>query len=117
MKQSKKNLNPIPSTMRGKKRYIKFSLQSGKPLKERQVQLGVWQHFLERLGALEAAKQRFQFIGFDEKNSWGIVRCSHNKVEQAKQALLEIKEISGIQVKARIIRVSGTIRKLLEKSS
>lgn len=117
MKQGKKNLKPIPSTMRGKKRYVKFFFQAEKPLKERQVQHSLWQHFLEKFGALEVARQRFLVIGFDEKTSWGVLCCSHKSVAEAKQALLEIKEIAGIQVKPAVIRVSGTIRKLRRKNS
>lgn len=112
MKQGKKNLKPIPLAMRGKKRYIKFSAESEKPLKERDVQHSVFRIFLEKFGAIETAKTRLFFVGFGESKQIGIIRCSNKSVEEAKETLEKIKEISGEKVKVKVIRVSGTIKKL-----
>ncbi len=115
MKQSKKNMKPIPSALRGKKRYILFSLNPEKRVFEGEVHHAVWNHFLEKFGSLGAARQRLVFAHFDSARATGIVRIAHTSVSEAKQALLEIKEIKGIQVKPQILRVSGTIRKLKQQ--
>jgi len=119
MKQSKKNLKPIPSTMRGKKRYIKFLIEAlaaiGSPLKEKDVYNAVWGFFLKKFGSLGIARQRFLVVAFDEKTGMGVLRCSHKSVEKTKKALLELNTVKDIAVKTAIIRVSGSINKLKNK--
>ncbi len=115
MKQGKKNLKPLPKTMREKKRYILFRMDSEIPLNAKSVFFSIWEYFLEKFGVFWVAKSRFALIDFDEKNGLGIVKCSHRFLAETKKAISEVKKAGKVSVKAEVILVSGTIKKIKGK--
>ena len=115
MKQVKKSIKPIPSSYRGKKRYILFELISEKKLNEKDVSRELWHNFLRLFGSIGCAKAKIWFILFDTKKNKGIIRCANETVEEVKAGLLFLKDVKGAAVIPKILLVSGSIKKLKEK--
>jgi ribonuclease P/MRP protein subunit POP5 len=111
-KEIKKSLKPIPLSLRGKKRYIEFELITESSLKEKDVSQAVWQSLLQNFGEFGTAKQKPWLISFNSKTSKGIIRCAHDKVDEVKTGLLFVKKVKNVKVVPKIIRVSGSVKKL-----
>lgn len=111
-KSSGKKPKPLPPTMRIKKRYIFFQLSSEKPLNLREVNLALMKEFSYLFGSHGLSKMNLQLIEFNGFTGKGILRCSRNKLEEAKTGLLFIKTITGSAVSPKILKVSGTLKKL-----
>ena len=109
----KKSTQPIPSSARGKKRYVKVKFISERQLNEIEVSKAVIAAAQQLFGEQGMAVHRIQFMDFDAKGNAAIVRCSNKAVEQAKTALLFVKRIGDCNVIPVIQRVSGSISKLL----
>ena len=108
----KKDLNPIPPTLRGKKRYIKFRVFTQKNLRENDVKYSLFGVFSRLFGASGVAEQKLWLIKwFPEKNE-GIVRCSHLEEENVKAGLLFLSEIADEKAVPMVVSVSGSIKKL-----
>ncbi|VVB99776.1 Ribonuclease P protein component 2 [uncultured archaeon] len=112
MPPQKKSLNPIPSSLRGKKRYVKFRFICSKPLAERDA----WQSILRAFGGLFGsqgmAEQRLWLIKwFPEKNE-GILRCSLQQEENVKAGILFVQKVGPETVVPLILKVSGSVKKL-----
>ncbi len=110
MANEKISLNPIPLSLRGKKRYIKFELICKEKLIERDVSIALWKQFLQLFGELGTAKQKIWLVKFDSEKNQGVLRCALEEVEQVKAGLLFLKEVKGITVIPFILTVSGTIK-------
>lgn len=110
MANTKKKTKPIPLSMRGKKRYVYFELDSEEKLSKSAVSKALWKCFIDLYGSLGTAETKFWFIDFYNKK--GILRCAHTEVEKAKTAVLFMKEADRITVKPKILRVSGSLKKL-----
>lgn len=108
----KKSLNPVPSSLRGKKRYVLFRLSSSKNLSMKEVENALWNLFFELFGEVGTARQKLWLIGFNSKKGLGILRCSLDHTEEVKAGILFFKEVSGLSVVPEIVRVSGSLSKL-----
>jgi ribonuclease P/MRP protein subunit POP5 len=64
-------------------------------------------------GDAGVAGNRLKLIGFDGK--FGIIRCSHLKIEESRAALSTVYSVGGVRTAVRVIGVSGTIRGATEK--
>lgn len=115
MKQLKKNLNPVPSSFKPKKRYILFSLSCEKQLNDFEVKRSVSDFFLSALTPTEFAKQNIFVVKWSFEKQKGILRCERNFVAEAKQLLLALKKINNFSIAAKVLLVSGTIKKLKER--
>ena len=110
MANTKKKTKPIPLSMRGKKRYVYFELESETKLSKSAVSKSLWKCFLELYGSLGTAEIKYWFIDFH--NGKGILRCAHNEVEKAKTAVVFMKSVDGIPVTPKILLVSGSLKKI-----
>jgi len=115
MKHSKKSMKPIPSSMRGKKRYILFKMESGKKLKPKDVSDTFWESMLTLHGTMGTAAYRFWFIDFKPASGKGIVRCANNAVDEVKSALLFIEKVRAVKVIPSTLLTSGSMKKLKSK--
>lgn len=115
MANQKLSLKPLKPTLRGKKRYVAFKLFSEKSFDERSVERAVFRVFLELFGSIGVAKQNLRLIRFNNGSNLGILRCSLPCLNEAKTGLLFLKEINGVSVSAKIVSVSGSIKKLKQK--
>ena len=116
-KNQKANLKPIPSTIRGKKRYVLFELHSDSRLRANDVNDALWAVLLKLFGEKGVAGQKLWLVVWDEKTGKGIARCSNNKVEELKEGILFLKEVKGVKVVPRTISTSGSMLKLKGKAN
>lgn len=110
----KKSLNPIPPTQRGKKRYIKFVLENGSELEEKEVRKELFGVFSSLFGDVGIAKQKLWLMKWFPEKGEGIVRCALEETENVKAGLLFFDNVSGNEVLPVILGVSGSIKKLKE---
>ncbi len=112
MKATKKEMNPIPPTLRGKKRYVKFRFVSRSALRESEVKFSLHSSFARLFGEMGVAEQKLWLVKwFPEKNE-GIVRCALEKEEHVKAGLLFMAEVRGEPIVPVIVAVSGSVKKL-----
>ena len=107
----KKSVNPIPLSLRDKKRYLVFELISEKNLRESEVSFELKNHLMKLFGSLGLSKMNYQFILFNEKSSKGILKCRHTALGDLKAGILLLKEVNGINVIPKTIKTSGTVKK------
>ena len=111
-KNQKSNLKPIPSTIRGKKRYVLFALHSESRLRANDVNDALWKVMLRLFGERGVGEQKLWLVLWDERKGRGIARCSNNNVDELKEGLLFMKDVKGTNVIPKTIKVSGSISKL-----
>ena len=114
MNRQKKKLNPIPLSLRDKKRYISFKLDSEKTLPEKEAKSAVWDKLLQLYGEIGCAEAKFWIMSFDPKKGEGILRSGLESVERAKAGLLLLDKVGKTPVIPVILGVSGTIKSLKE---
>jgi len=110
----KKRVKALPSSQRGKKRYILFELLAEKPLSAAIVEKEIERKFFELFGSRGMASQKLHFIGFYGEKNLGVLKCSLEKCEECKAGLIFMKGIAGMAVVPRIVKVSGSAKKLKE---
>ncbi len=112
MAVTKKSMNPIPSSLRGKKRYVKFALICATPIQEGDAKKALYSTFSQLFGEQGIAEQKLWPIKWRPEKNEGIVRCSLARLEEVKAGLLFIQRAGGQGVVPFIIAVSGSVGKL-----
>ncbi len=112
MASKKKSLNPIPSTLRGKKRYVKFTLICRNSLSEKDVWSAISGTFARLFGASGIASQRLWLIKWFPQSNEGIVRCALAEEENVKAGFLFVQKVGTENVIPFIVKVSGSVKKL-----
>ncbi|MCD6479013.1 MAG: hypothetical protein J7L44_03970 [Candidatus Diapherotrites archaeon] len=113
--QAKKSLNPIPATMREKKRYILFQIIGGADFDESDVLHAINDAVLSLFGSFGFARISPKLIEWHKGNATGILKCERSSKDGAIAALQFIKNIKGKQALVNVISVSGTLKTLREK--
>ena len=113
-KNQKANLKPVPSTIRGKKRYVLFELHSDSKLRGNDVNDSLWKVLLRLFGENGVGVMKFWLVLWDEKKGKGIARCSDGKADWLKEGVLFLKDVKGTNVIPKTISTSGSISKLKE---
>ena len=108
----KTNLKPIPPTIRGKKRYILFSMGSERHLNENDVSAAIWKSVLKLFGEKGAAEMKPWLVLWNRELGRGILRCSHSRANDVREALMFIKEAGSSRVQPGTLLVSGSMAKL-----
>ncbi len=112
MAVNKKALNPIPPTLRGKKRYIKFRFLCRATLRERDAWAAVSGTFSSVFGSAGMAEQRLWLVKWLHEKNEGILRCSLAEEERVKAGLLFVQRVGVDVVIPVIVAVSGSVKKL-----
>lgn len=102
----------LPPSLREKKRYIVFKIFSERKLNYTEFNQVIWKSILDFLGELKASELNLWVIKnlFDEENQKGIIRCSHNSIEEIRAALSLVSYIEDTRVTISIKAVTGTIK-------
>ncbi len=108
----KSGLKPIPPTLRGKKRYVKFELISGSALNEEAVKRAIWSVFSAIYGEKGIADQKLWLVKWEHGKNIGYLRCALETEEETKAGLLFLGRVAGEQVVPIILLVSGSMKKL-----
>jgi len=109
---SGKRAKPIPLSMRGKKRYISFTLGAERALREGEVSKALWDAMLSLYGSIGTARQRFRPVKWDSRANKGVVRCALGHEEDVKGGILFVKVVAGTPVIPKTLKTSGSINKL-----
>ncbi len=104
-------LKALLPSLREKKRYVGFVVESKDNLDLKQVQEAIEASMKELVGNLGIANAGLLFLK-DWKNNRGIIRISTKNVDQLKASLALIKEINGKKVIVKSLGVSGVVDKL-----
>lgn len=112
---TKKSKNPLPSSYRGKKRYIVVQLDSEKPFSTISFSNELQQQVTLLFGTVGSAQMKPHVMLLDEKKHLAVVRCSHLAVDAVKSALLLLTRVGIVPVRPDIRFVSGSLHKIKEK--
>jgi RNase P/RNase MRP subunit POP5 len=112
MKQEK--LKILLSTLREKERYIKFQITSDEPIVYVDLEVAIWNTFLDFFGEYGVSKLSLWLMKnlYSEHDQIGVIRCNNNSVPQVIGGLGLISRLGDIRVIFKILKVSGTIRGL-----
>jgi ribonuclease P/MRP protein subunit POP5 len=107
-----KRPKPLPSSLRGKGRYIAYQVLSEEKFLFQDLINSMWHSLLNLLGELGTSEANIWIAKdtYDEKRQTGIIKCSHDKVEQVRAALALIERIGDIRVVVKVLGISGSIK-------
>jgi len=107
-----KRPKPLPPSLRGRKRYIAYQVISEDKFIFQDLANSIWHSLLNLLGELGAAEAEIWIAKdtYDEKKQIGIIRCSHDNVEQVRAALALIERIGDVRVIVKVLGISGSIK-------
>lgn len=108
-------MKPYPPTLKEKKRYILFEIESERKFGKEEAKAAVLSVLSENLGSMGLADAEIAFIDFDEKTQKGILRCTAKKLEQTRAALTLLSEINLYKAFLIIRTVTGSIKKANSK--
>ncbi len=100
--------------MRGKKRYILFTLhvENMNLISKDDFSRALKHHLLHCFGVLGLPLHRVKLIIFDAKQGKGILRCAHTSKDNIITALTLMTNLSGKPLRVRTLRTSGTLKSL-----
>ncbi|MBL7051873.1 MAG: ribonuclease P protein component 2 [Nanoarchaeota archaeon] len=104
-------LKALLPSLREKKRYVGFVVESKDNLDLKQVQETIESSMKDLIGNLGMANAGLLFLK-DWKDNKGIVRVSTKNVDHLKASLALIKEINGEKVIIKSLGVSGVVDKV-----
>ena len=110
-------LNPLPSTLRERHRYLVFEILSQKDFDLSVVVNAVWNAVLQLIGELGTSRSSLWIANnlYDKKKRRGVIRCNHTSVEEVRAAISSIRQIQNEPVIIRILGVTGTIKSAKRK--
>ncbi len=82
-----------------------------------EILAAVWRALEKLYGEYGASKAGLGLMEFDEKERCAILRVMKGEVEMLRAALASITKIGEAPVSLSVLRVSGTIKSLRDKSS
>ncbi|GEM_PF-2809237 len=101
----------VKASKRPKKRYLLFELSARSHLSFPQAKNLVMRFLQENFGASFSEKLA-SFLLFDARLRLGIIRCRHLAAREIKSALEDSKKTRSMGFEARVVRMSGSIKKL-----
>jgi ribonuclease P/MRP protein subunit POP5 len=107
-------LKILPSSLREKKRYIKFKVFSEEPISYSDLEQAIWNTCLDFFGEFGTSQLSLHLIKnlWDDVEQTGVLRCNHLSVPEVILALGLIQRLGDIRIRIKILKVSGTLRKL-----
>lgn len=114
MPKAKQSLNPLPKTLRERKRYLLFEVVPVQGFDGMDFAKALDQVFLSLYGSIGSAEINPKITKFRPATGKGILCCQRGFEGKAKAAFMFLKEVKGTQVKARSLRCSGTLEALCQ---
>jgi len=100
-------------TLRPRRRYVAFFLNSEKEPQARELMVEIHSIQASLMGDLGTARNRLKLIYFD--GHFGILRCSHDKIQDTRVILAAVHSINGARAAIWVKGISGTIKSVREK--
>ena len=101
---------------RAKRRYLALEIDSDEPFGQEEFMDAVWISVLKLYGEHGASRASLSLIDCDPERRIAVIRVAHAVVEMIRAALASMTKIGNKPVSVRIIKVSGTIESLREKT-
>jgi len=95
------------------RRYLAFELDSEDAIQQKDLVTEIYSSQASLFGDTGSAQNRLRLISFDGK--FGLLRCGHKRITEARAVLAAIYSIGGIRAALRVKGVSGTIKSATEK--
>ncbi len=110
-------LNPMPPTLRDNQRYIVFEIVSKKEVAFENMVSVIWSASLQLFGEVGISRFRMWVPSmlFDKAKKRGVIRTTHDSVEEVRAVIASVKEIEGESVIFHVLGVTGTIRSAKSK--
>jgi ribonuclease P/MRP protein subunit POP5 len=107
-----KKPKPLSSTLRNRRRYIAYQVYSEDRFIFQDLSNSIWHSILNFLGELGASKADIWVAKdvYDESRQIGIIRCSHDAVEQVRASLALMERIGDVRVIVKVLGISGSIK-------
>jgi ribonuclease P/MRP protein subunit POP5 len=111
---NEEKLKILPSTMRMRKRYVKFKVISEEPIVYEDLEHAIWNTFLDFYGENGTAELDIWLVKnlYNGKDQIGIIRCGHKAVDRVLAGLGLLTRLGDNRIVVKILNVSGTIRGL-----
>jgi len=102
----------LPPSLRGRTRYLAFDAISEQKILLDDLINTIWHSVLNFLGEVGTSRASIKIIKdtYDDKRQMGILRCSHDDVENVRSALTLIQRIGDTRVILRVLGISGSIK-------
>ena len=102
----------LSSSLRGRTRYLAFDAISEQKILLDDLINTIWHSVLNFLGETGTARANIKIIKdtYDDNRQMGILRCSHDEVENVRSALALIQRIGDTRVIFRVLGLSGSIK-------
>jgi ribonuclease P/MRP protein subunit POP5 len=114
MKSTMNVLLYMPPSLRERRRYLLFEVLCEREIDKRDLLKEIWDSIYSLYGDVGASEIKVRLIeyqnGEERMNGVGILRCAHDKVEEARASLACIHSVNGARVGIRVIKISGTIK-------
>jgi len=108
-------LKTLPSSIRVKKRYLRFKIESAVLITRNDVIDAIFHAGRSLFGDHGISLINMQLIDFDESSKTGIIRCNRDKVESVRAVIATVSDIKGHPSAMRVLGVSGTIKGVRKK--
>jgi ribonuclease P/MRP protein subunit POP5 len=107
-----KKPKPLPPSLRGRRRYIAYQVISESKFIFQDLMNSIWHSMLNLLGELGSSQADVWIARdvYDEEKQIGIIKCSHDNVEQVRTSLALIERIGDVRVIVKVLGISGSIK-------
>ncbi|MEM0359967.1 MAG: Rpp14/Pop5 family protein [Candidatus Diapherotrites archaeon] len=112
MAKTKTSLNPLPKTLRERNRYLLFEVLPVQGFNGKDFAIALEEVFLSLYGSIGTAEINPKIVKFWPEKGKGVLCCRRGFETKARTAFLFLKEVKGVQVKARSLKCSGTLKAL-----
>ena len=102
----------LPPSLRDRTRYLAFDVISEQKILLDDLINTIWHSVLNFLGEVGTSRASIKIIkdAYDDKRQIGILRCSHEDVENVRASLALIQRIGDFRVVIRVLGISGSIK-------
>lgn len=103
-------MKPLLPTLKEKKRYIVYEVQTKDPL-QKDVSRAILRELQTLLGVFDGASAGVNSTSYDNKTQRGVLRISVKGSDKVRAALAMIKQIEETKVRIVTLGISGILKK------
>ena len=107
------NIKPLKPTLREKKRYIVYEIDTDDSLNMFEIQKDLLNQISKLLGVFHLAEAGILPIKVDDKTKRGIIKVNHKFVDRIKACFVMIKELNNKEIIIKSLGVSGILKKAI----
>jgi len=101
---------------RSKRRYLLLQFDADGTLSQREFIDAVWGSITQLYGESGASSTNLSLINYNEERKSALIRISLNALQSVRASLALITRIADKEASVHVIRISGTIKSLGEKT-